>query len=168
MGAAPLLAAAALPGSGGVYTGTFTNSALEGHYFFTFHASGTSAGNGPFQRTWKVALFVRPKPYGPKTPVLVESIGPNIGGDAATGGLVATLRVTPHDKLGNFIGPGYDGALDFLNGSTAFPFTADNLDGSYEFVRVTTPPGNSTLVLRTMGQAVKTIDLSGAKPGQTL
>jgi hypothetical protein len=167
--AAPRLAAASAPATGGVYTATFTNSALEGHYFFTFHASGTSAGNGPFQRTWKVALFVRPKPYGPKTPVLVESIEPNLGvGGGTNYGLIATLRVTPHDKLGNFIGPGYDGAFEFVNGATSFPFTTDNLDGSYEFVRVTTAPGDSTLVLRTLGQAVKTIDLAGAQPGQTL
>ena len=147
---------------GGVYTGTYTNSALEGHYFFTFHASGTSAATGPFQRTWQVALFVRPKPFGPNTPVVVQTIAPS-----PNGGIAATLRVTPHDRIGNFIGPGYDGALEFVNGIAPFPFAADNLDGSYEF-RVSTAPGNSKLVLRALGLEVKTIDLATARPGQTL
>jgi hypothetical protein len=147
---------------GGVYTGTYTNSALEGHYHFTFHASGTAGPNGAFQRTWTTALFVRPKPYGPNTPVAIQTIArlPN-------GGIAATLRVTPHDKIGNFIGPGYDGALAFFNGGRAIPFAADNLDGSYEF-RVSTPLGDPKIVLRALGQDVKTIDLGAARPGQTL
>ena len=154
---------AGLPASGGVYTGTFSKSTLEGHYFFTFHAKGNSAGNGPFERTWKVALFVRPKAYGPNTPILVEQLE----GDPQSG-FFAQLRVTPHDRLGNFIGPGYDGALELINGKQPFPFTTDNLDGSYEFIRVRTAPGDSKLTLRAVGQNVKTIDLAGAKPGQTL
>jgi hypothetical protein len=92
----------------------------------------------------------------------VQAIGP-----AGAGGLAATLRVTPHDRIGNFIGPGYDGALTFTGGSRTFPFVTDNLDGSYTF-RVLTDPSGSKLVLRTLGQPVKTIDLAGTKPGQTL
>jgi hypothetical protein len=89
-----------------------------------------------------------------------------IGGSAAKG-IIATLRVTPKDRLGNFIGPGYDGALAFTNGARTFPFVVDGLDGSYAF-RVQTAPGNSKLVLRALGLAVKTIDLAGAVAGTTL
>ena len=154
-------AAAASPAND-VYQTIFTNSALEGHYFFTFHVSGNSAGNGPFERTWKLSVFVRPKAFGPNTPILVESVSQ--GSD----GIMAQLRVAPHDRLNNFVGPGYDGALEIVSGEQHFPFTTDNLDGSYEIANILTVPGNSKVTLRVLGTDVKTIDLAKVQPGQTL
>jgi hypothetical protein len=147
---------------GGGYVGNYPKSTLEGHYTFTFHAIGSTAKDGEFERTWRTTLFVRPKAYGPNTPILVQTLNrlPN-------GGVSATLRIEPHDRSGNFIGPGYDGALEIASSKETFPFAVDNLDGSYAF-RVETPPGDSKLVLRVLGQDVKSIDLASARRGGKL
>lgn len=149
--------------TGGVFTTTFTQSTMEGHYFFTFHAKGTSAGNGPFERTWKVSLFVTPKADAAHTPILVEALDHD-----SSGGFVARLKVTPHDQLNNFVGPGYTNSMSFLNGSRATGLVNDNLDGSYEAARVITAPGDSKVTLDILGRSVKTIDLATAHVGGTL
>jgi hypothetical protein len=148
---------------GGAYLGQYKDSALEGHYTFTFHARGATANDGEFERTWRTSLFVRPKADGANTKVIVRDIN-----HLSNGGIVASLWVRPLDHLGNYIGPGYDDALEMVsNGFSPFLFTADNLDGSYIF-DVQTGPQDSLVVLRALGDDVKIIDLSSAVPGSTL
>jgi len=147
---------------GGAYVASFAHAALEGHYGFTFHAIGTTANGEDFERTWKATLFVRPKASAAKTPITVEALV-----RAPNGGFAATLRVEPHDALGNYIGPGYDGALTFVAKESTFPFVRDNLDGSYEF-EVSTPPDDGKLVLQALGLDVKTIDLAAVRSGSRL
>jgi von Willebrand factor type A domain len=149
--------------TGGVYTTTFTQSTMEGHYFFTFHAKGTSADNGPFERTWKVSLFVTPHADAAHTPILVESLDRD-----STGAIIARLKVTPHDQLNNFVGPGYQTSMAFLNGNKPTGQVNDNLDGSYEVQRVITAAGDSKVTLEILGRTVKTIDLGTARVRQTL
>jgi hypothetical protein len=149
--------------AGGVYTTTFTQSTMEGHYFFTFHAKGTAADNGPFERTWKVSLFVPPLANAAHTPILVEALDRD-----ASGGMIARLKVTPRDQLNNFVGPGYTTSLSVLNGGKKTGLVNDNLDGSYEIERVATAPGDTKLTLDILGRSVKTIDLATAHVGQTL
>ena len=149
--------------TGGVYTTTFTQATLEGHYFFTFHAKGTSVDNGKFERTWKVSLFVTPKADAAHTPVLVEALD---RGD--NGSIVARLKVTPHDQLNNFVGPGYDTSMSFLNGGRKVGIIIDNLDGSYEVDRILATSGDSKITLDILGRTVKMIDLANARTGQTL
>jgi hypothetical protein len=155
--------APAATATGGVYTATFTQSTMEGHYFFTFHAKGTAADNGPFERTWKVSLFVPPRADAAHTPILVETLDHD-----TSGGIVARLKVTPHDQLNNFVGPGYENSLSFLNGGRKTGLVNDNLDGSYEIERLLTAPGDSKVTLDILGRSVKTIDLATAHAGQTL
>ncbi|MDR3470661.1 MAG: VWA domain-containing protein [Devosia sp.] len=144
----------------GVYRGSYTHSSLEGHYVFTFHATGKTAKGEAFERTWKTTLFVRPKADAANTSIEVQTITKLPGG-----GYSATLRVTPRDKLGNYIGPGYDGAIVFkIGGDRPVPFAADGLDGSYLF-RVSTAPEQSKIVLGILGQDVKSIDLATLKRG---
>lgn len=147
---------------GGAYLGLYKDSALEGHYTFTFHAIGTTANSGDFERTWRTALFVRPKAYGPNSPVIVEAIK-----QLPDGSIAATLTVEPHDQLGNYIGPGYDDALEMINSFNSFPFASDNLDGSYTF-EIQTYPKDTIVVLRALGDDIKSFDLASAGPGDKL
>jgi hypothetical protein len=164
----------------GVYNGALNKAAVEGHYFFTFHARGKSAGNGEFERTWKTTVFVRPKPDAVKTSVRVLAVGTN------NGIISATLRVTPQDKYGNLLGPGYDNAIVFReacappNASVRetehgkpclikdYRFAADGLDGSYTYRVQLYPADHGKLALLVLGKAVKTIDLTGAAVGKAL
>jgi hypothetical protein len=148
------------PGCG--YAASIANPDLEGHYHITFVARGKSLNNGEFERTWKLAVFVRPKPDPATTTVNIRTISRR-----ANGTILATLRVTARDRLRRLLGPAYDGALAFATRERVIPFASDNLDGSYEF-RITTPRGQPKIELRVLGQPVKTIDLSHGKRGQDL
>jgi hypothetical protein len=160
----------------GVYSGLFKGTSNEGHYYFAIRVQGTSVA-GKFQRAYLISRFVRSKPDAGKTVFQVLSLTP-AGKDA----VLVRLQAVPHDHLGNFLGPGYQNAMQINSsqGTVVNPLD-DKLDGSYEITYKLPSSSNSTFTLVILGQTVVTkplnqmtsskwaafLDLGGAFPHGT-
>jgi hypothetical protein len=145
----------------GIYSGLFKDTTNEGHYYFAVRILGTSAKAGDFQRSYFVATFVRSKPNPSQTNLQVISYTPQ-----ANGTVFVTLGATPHDSLGNFLGPGYEKGMQITSsmGSVQTPFN-DNLNGSYQ-ITYTLPStiSDPTIGVVILGQPVLSVPLD-AIPG---
>ena len=127
---------------GGNYGVTFAGADKEGHYRFKVTVAGSSS-QGPFQRTRVVTVFVRCKPDPAQTQVaLLPSTNP----------LLLSLKVTPRDRLGSFVGPDLLPALTVLSsqGTIQQPLT-DNLDGSYQISYLLPAPGSDPVITIGLG-----------------
>lgn len=153
------------PMNTGVYTGTFTGAAKEGHYQFLVAINGTTAGNGTFERTRTLTLFVRPKPDLGKTDFVVVSRAPQPNGT-----VLVHLRAIPRDRFGSFLGPDY---LPILN-ITCSPCSpsspiADDLHGAYDVTYQLLSAGvNPTVSLVLLGNTIISSPLNslpGGGPG---
>jgi len=141
----------------GVYTGSFTGTSNEGHYYFTIRAVGKSATAGDIQRTFWIARFVRSKPDAKKTAFNLISSSPQ-----SNGTVLVKLQAIPHDHLGNFLGPGYekDMQINSSEGTVEAPLD-DKLDGSYEITyRLPSSSSNPSFTIVIMGQTVTTQSLN--------
>jgi len=131
----------------GIYSGLFTDTSKEGHYYFAIRVLATSAKAGDYQRAFRVTEFVRSIAADAQTTWQVVSSVPQSNGTR-----LVTISTTPHDKLGNYIGPGYEKDLQITSslGTVQTPL-ADNLDGSYQITydlpSLTSNPGIGVVVL---------------------
>jgi hypothetical protein len=111
----------------GIYSAVFRNTVEEGNYHFAVSAAATTP-DGPYQRARRLSVFVRPKIDPDNTDFQLVSTTPQ-----RIGGPVVRLRLTPRDRLGNFLGPDY---LDHLTIKTSLgtdeTALEDKLNGSYE------------------------------------
>jgi hypothetical protein len=151
------------PGNTGTYTGTLTNALKEGHYQFLINIRGTSAGNGDFERTRKLTVFVRPKPDPGNTGLTVVSAVTQ-----TNGAVLVHLRATPKDRFGSFLGPDYLPQLDITCSpcTVSTPIT-DDLRGSYDVTyQVASASTNPTIGVVVLGQNVTQTTLGDLKnPG---
>jgi hypothetical protein len=135
----------------GTYTGSVNNTSNEGHYYLSVKVLGSSSVAGRIQRAFRVARFVRPKPDSKNTVLKL------LRSDAQPdGSVLVTLQATPHDRLGNFLGPGYDHQLRISasDGKLERPID-DRLDGSYQVLfRLPSRASNPTFTLEIMGTPV--------------
>jgi hypothetical protein len=146
----------------GVYTGSFTGTSNEGHYYVTIRARGTSAEVGDFQRTFWIARFVRSKPDPEKTVFKVLSYVPQTNRS-----VLVTLQAIPHDRFGNFLGPGYEKDMQIKSseGTVETPLD-DKLDGSYEITyRLPSSSSNPSFTVVIMGATVTTKTLRDLQGG---
>ena len=157
---AALLAQKQLPsvlltqGGDGLYHGHFDGADKEGHYQFALVEKGHSSA-GPFERTQRLSVYVRPKPDADKTELdLVSSV---VQPDKS---VLVTLRAVARDRFGNRLGPDYGQAfkVSATAGTVEAPL-ADKLDGSYEITYRLQPGSNPTFTVDVMGQTAKTEDL---------
>src|SRR5882672_6001393 len=112
----------------GVYSGLFNGTPNEGHYYFAVRVRGTSPTAGDFQRAFLLTVFVRSKPDPAQT--VFKLLSYDIQAD---GSVLATLQAIPHDKFGNFLGPGYEKDMQITSsGATPVGALDDKLDGSYQ------------------------------------
>src|SRR5262249_47405337 len=135
----------------GVYTGELKNTFVEGHYYFSVRVRSTSATAGRIQRAFRTSRFVRSKPDSNKTVFKLVGFDPQ-----SNGTVLATLQAIPHDKFGNFLGPGYEKDLQIKSteGGVVSPIN-DRLDGSYEITyRLPSVTSNPTFTLLIMGETV--------------
>ncbi len=110
----------------GIYTGQYSNTNQEGIYSFTFMVEGNTPDNGGFTRTQKLTANVRPKPDPSNTDMNV-TIADTQGEQAR----VAILTLTPFDKFGNYMGPGYADFIKVDVDAKLIGDVVDNLDGTY-------------------------------------
>jgi hypothetical protein len=144
----------------GVYSGLFYGAREEGHYFFTVEVRGSSAANGPFQRTRRLVTFVRPKAAASSTTLAAVSsvTQPN-------GTVIVRLQATPRDAFRNYVGPGYLHNLTITSsqGTVAAPLE-DKLNGSYEIsFQLPSASANPLITLEVMGRRVMAESLSALK-----
>jgi hypothetical protein len=142
--------------STGVYTAFFNDTLNEGHYYFTVRVRATSPTAGEFQRTFWIARFVLSKPDSGKTVFkLISSVRQR------NGSALVKLQAIPHDRFGNFLGPGYEKAMQITStaGTIEKPLE-DKLDGSYEITyRLPAVATNPDFTLQITGSTVTTKSL---------
>ena len=134
----------------GIYTGRLAATTVEGHYQFAFSARASTTRSGDFQRSWKSVTFVRAKPDAANTVMTVLSSTPQAGA------VLHVLQVTPKDRFGNLLGPGYAGYMTITpSAGTVVTPLIDRLNGSYE-VTVSVPSGqaNPTIDIAVLGTPV--------------
>jgi opacity protein-like surface antigen len=140
----------------GDYTGSFTSTFNEGHYYFTVRVRGKSGEAGDVQRAFWLVRFVRSKPDPTNTVFRLHSYLPQ-----ANGTVLVTLQAIPHDALGNFLGPGYEKDMQIKSseGSIENPLD-DKLDGSYEITyRLPSASSNPTFNIQIIGATVNSSTL---------
>ena len=109
----------------GIYSALYKNTKTPGEYQFNFLVKGQSEFNGPYMRekTASATVEVR-KPT--KTEFLyqiIERIGK---------GGTFSLIITPKDRFGNYLGPGYAQRMQIsIPNATAQGSLVDRLDGGY-------------------------------------
>ncbi|MCP4218625.1 MAG: VWA domain-containing protein [bacterium] len=112
----------------GIYSNLFTQTEHAGHYTFLFSAEGNTQKTGPIMRKQMKSVHVRPAP----SPQSTEAAGTaTVDGQRR----YFTLTLTPKDKKGHKLGPGY--ANYFIPrplkvGGTDIKFTDKNMDGVYK------------------------------------
>lgn len=148
-------------GGNGVYSGSFAGANKEGHYQFQVKVRGTTAANGPFERTRRVSVFVRAKPDSDRTDLVLLSSVPQ-----SDNSVLVTLRATPRDRFGGLLGPDYPPllAINSSAGTVATPLS-DRLDGSYDITYRLPAGADPTITLDIMGTTVKNAPLSDIAKG---
>lgn len=111
----------------GVYTNTIAHTGKEGTYAFNIHASGPTAGGNGFDRDVLLQTYLIPR-------VSNEHIGLALARLDAAGAArnAYQLTITPKDRLGNSLGPGFSGAIALTTDpEVKLGLLKDNLDGTY-------------------------------------
>lgn len=112
----------------GIYTGAYTSATKEGSYTFDFYAAGKNSQGVNFKRSETLSEYVKfsAAPANTEVTVLKTAV------DKATGQTTATVKVSPRDAFGNFMGPLNGNKIKILtsNGKVEANYT-DALDGSY-------------------------------------
>lgn len=140
----------------GTYAGSFGETTKEGHYYFVVRLRGTSL-SGDFERAYLLNVFVRPKPDADNTVFKILS-----SSKQSTGNVLVKLQAIPHDRFGNFLGPGYEKDMQITStaGTIEKPLD-DKLDGSYEITyRLPSAATNPDFTIKIMGSSVMTKSLS--------
>jgi hypothetical protein len=120
----------------GVYTGSFAGTSVAGLYAFEAVLDWTDRRTGRLRREERLEahVSVRPDPLA-----TVVTVSKNVRG-------VVRVGVTPKDRFGNFLGPGYGSVvLAKLKGAGRLdPQPADrDQTGTYVFTVTDVPPGQT-------------------------
>jgi hypothetical protein len=110
-------------GPKGVFGKKYTGTEVPGHYRIEARVRGVSPSAGVFERVVSKTVLVVPRPDLDRSKVQVSDKGKDRE-------LVVTL--TPADRNGNLLGPGYGSQLLFLLDDEVQGTVRDRLDGSYE------------------------------------
>lgn len=111
----------------GVYTARFKDTRQQGTYVFYVQATGTTAAGIAFKREKVIEKYVTIK-VDPSS-VAVEAV---LRPAAAHDDKIYEIRITPKDKMGNYLGPGHAASmkLEASKGEWLDPLQ-DQLDGTY-------------------------------------
>jgi len=106
----------------GVYTNIFEKTEIDGAYTWRVRASGELPTGGVFDRETLVKRHIPAVPDLENSKVSIARLAD----------MQITITFVPRDALGNYIGPGYAGTLDYnVTDATTLGDIRDNLDGSY-------------------------------------
>lgn len=111
----------------GIYANQFAGVKKEGTCSFSFQAAGLTSKGNPFTREKLIQKYITVN-TDPESIVVDAAALPSAEAKRAA----YKITITPKDTLGNYLGPGFSGAirLDTTRGSFSAPLK-DNLDGSY-------------------------------------
>jgi hypothetical protein len=119
----------------GIYTGTFSDTQYEGSYTFRFRARGENNDGVTFDRTETLSEYVKFAASPEETDVEWVSVVT----DQQEKIVRATIKVTPRDVFGSYLGPFRGDLIRVWSSSgNVMPEYEDNQDGSYNF-RLTYP-----------------------------
>jgi opacity protein-like surface antigen len=114
----------------GIYTGVFTGTEYEGSYTFKFRARGKNRDGVTFDRTQTLSKYVKFAASTDSTRVEVVSVESSQESEY----LFATIRVTPRDVFGAYMGPFRGDRIRVWSNSGRFDGGyVDRKDGSYDF-----------------------------------
>lgn len=112
----------------GIYSNSFADTTKEGIYTFTFTATGKTTNGNPFRREKAIQKYVAVDVKSDKIEIDVKF------DEVVEKELRAYYKVTviPKDVFGNYLGPGYAGAISLTPSKGEFvDDIKDNLDGTY-------------------------------------
>jgi len=122
-----------LKANDGIYTGVFNETNYEGSYTFKFRARGTNSDGVTFDRTATLSKYV--KFTASPTETKVQFVSKVTDQQEKT--VTATIRVTPRDESGSYLGPFSGDRIRLWSSSGQFNSSyEDNEDGSYTFTLV--------------------------------
>ena len=109
----------------GKYTNSFSDTGKEGIYSFYFKAQGPTRKGNIFNREQLLQKYLPVRTTEDSIIINIVSLG-------AKDLKQFDVRATPKDPLGNYLGPGHLGRIQFkATGGTFIGQAKDNLDGSY-------------------------------------
>lgn len=109
----------------GIYSALYKNTKIPGEYQFNFMVEGQSEFNGAYvrEKTASATVAVRKPTKTEFEFEIIEKIGK---------GGTFSLIITPKDRFGNYLGPGYAQRMQIsIPNATAQSSLHDRLDGSY-------------------------------------
>ncbi len=119
----------------GVYSGTFADTSVPGTYGFEVLLDWDDKRTGHVRREERLEHHVNVKPDASRTAVTTSRV------DSST----VLVRVTPRDKFGNYLGPGYGSIVKGKLNSEGTLSPGDPVDrnqtGTYEFTVTGIPAG---------------------------
>ena len=117
----------------GVYSGAFSGTTTPGTYGFDFTLDWDDPRTGHVHREERLEQRVRVKPDPAMTQIVTTRAADN----------TVLVSVTPRDKFGNYLGPGYDSLVNVtLNGAGTLGGRTDpHLAGTYVFTINDVPAG---------------------------
>jgi hypothetical protein len=120
----------------GLYVGTFSDTSTPGLYRFDTQLDWTDPRTGTVHRQETLSRHVRVVPDAGHT-VISTASGPNPG--------TVLVSVTPRDKFGNYVGPGYGSVVKAILKSSGTLVPGDpadpNQSGTYVFTVTGVPAG---------------------------
>jgi hypothetical protein len=120
----------------GVYAGTFGKTSTPGSYGFEVLLDWDDARTGRVRREERLEHYVRVKPDAAKSAITTSK---------GAGGTLL-ISVTPRDKFGNYIGPGYESVVRaklYSAGSLVGPPVDRDHTGTYVFTVTGVPAGET-------------------------
>jgi len=108
----------------GIYSGTFDQTTVAGSYGFEAVLDWDIERTGHTRRVERIETLVHVKPDPDRTEVKVTRVDPR----------TVTIAITPRDKSGNYLGPGYASLIQakLREGRVAGPVDRDQ-NGTYVF-----------------------------------
>lgn len=114
----------------GIYTGVFTGTEYEGSYTFKFRARGQNSEGVTFDRTQTLSKYVKFAANPGNT--AIEVVAVDAGEESEY--FYATIRITPKDKFGAYMGPFRGDRIRVWSDTGGFDTRYnDGKDGSYDF-----------------------------------
>jgi len=120
----------------GAYSATFDQTSIAGTYAFEVRLDWEDPRTGRVRREERIEQIVRVRPDPAKTEIAMSRIGTTV-----------RISVTPRDKFGNYVGPGYESIVKAkLNGAGKLaerPPLDRNQTGTYVFTVTDVPSGKT-------------------------
>lgn len=146
----------------GVYGNFYDDTKIHGHYKFNFSATGRTDEGNRFSREKRITTYVS------SLPSYVNSVIDVIYDKDLDGFTYYQVKVTPKDRFGNFLGPGFSEHIHLETTSGEFSVVIDDdLNGTYgQSLRVLSEGATPLVKARVLGVSLPSVRPDYA-PGKT-